>query len=63
MSLNPTVSEWSLVSEQFAALMREPCDSIEDILDVQFRKRFSELINQTAARQNWVKSESVAGGS
>lgn len=62
MSLNVTVSEWSLVSVQFAALMREPCDSIEDILDVQC-KRFSEIINRTAARQNWVKSESLAGGS
>jgi len=63
MSLKSTASEWSLVSEQFAALLREPCENIEDILDIQFRKRFSELIGRTAERQNWLKSESSAGGS
>jgi hypothetical protein len=57
----PTANEWSLLSEQFAALAREPCDNIEDILDVEFRKRFSELISRTADRQNWIKSESSPG--
>ncbi len=59
----PTANEWSLLSEQFAALEREPCDNIEDILDFEFRKRFSALISRTAERQNWIKSEGSAGGS
>ena len=58
----PAANKWSLLTEQFAALASEPCDNIEDILDVEFRKRFNELISRTAERQNWIKSESSAGG-
>jgi hypothetical protein len=58
----PAANKWSLLTEQFAALAREPSDNIEDILDVEFSKRFSELISRTAERQNWIKSESSAGG-
>jgi hypothetical protein len=39
MSGDRTVSEWNLVREQFHALVRENSDNIEDILDVEFRRR------------------------
>jgi hypothetical protein len=48
MSGDHAVSEWNLLREQFHALVRENSDNIEDIFDVQFRRRFAELLNQTA---------------
>jgi hypothetical protein len=48
MSGDRTVSEWNLVREQFHALVRENSDNIEDILDVEFRRRVSELVNLAA---------------
>lgn len=47
MSRDRGVNEWNLLREQFHALVREDSDSIEDILDAQFRRRFIELINRT----------------
>ena len=53
MSGDPNREEWNLLREQFRALVREGSDnSIEDIFDVQFRCRFSELINQVAESAN-----------
>ena len=52
MSDDRAVSEWKLLREQFQALERENCDSIEDIFDAEFRRRFSELINRTAKRNS-----------
>jgi hypothetical protein len=52
MSGDPELSEWDLLLDQFHALMREDSDSIEDIFDIQFRHRFSKLIDQ-AAKANW----------
>ena len=44
-------NEWELLKRQFDALTHDKSvESIEDILDAQFRRRFTELINQTAQR-------------
>jgi hypothetical protein len=41
-------NEWSLLERQFDALAHEKGpDSIEKIFDMEFRRRFSELINRT----------------
>ena len=51
-------NEWDLIRHQFDALTHNEnigAESIDEILDVQFRRRFAELINQTAQRN----SESV----
>jgi hypothetical protein len=44
-------NEWRLLERQFDALAHEKSvgpDSIETIFDMEFRRRFSELITQTA---------------
>lgn len=43
MSGDPKLNEWNLLKDQFHALVHEGSDSIEDILDAQFRRRFSEM--------------------
>jgi hypothetical protein len=51
MSGNPKPNEWNLLKDQFAALVHDEsvdADSIEKILDAQFRRRFAELINRAA---------------
>jgi hypothetical protein len=41
--------EWELLRRQFNALTHEESvESVEDIFDAQFRRRFAELINQIA---------------
>ena len=48
-------NEWNLLKHQFDALAHEESvgpDSIETIFDMEFRRRFSELINQTARRNS-----------
>jgi hypothetical protein len=41
------LNEWELLKRQFDALAREQsAESIEDIFDIQFRRRFADLINQ-----------------
>jgi hypothetical protein len=46
-------NEWELLRRQFDALTHDECiDSIEDIFDAHFRRRFTELINQTAQRDS-----------
>jgi hypothetical protein len=52
MSSDSKLSEWNLLLDQFQALVREGSDSIEDIFDVQFRLRFSKLIDQ-AVEADW----------
>jgi hypothetical protein len=52
MSSDPNVNEWTLVREQFDALLRERSDNIEDILDALFRNRFSEVITRAAERES-----------
>jgi len=46
------LNEWRLLRDQFRALVRGGSDDIEEILDVHFRRRFSELIDRVAARKN-----------
>lgn len=41
-------NEWELLRRQFDALTHESAESIEDVFDAQFRRRFVELINQIA---------------
>lgn len=53
MSGNHAVSEWNLLREQFHALVREPDNNIEDILDAEFCRRFSEVINLAAKPDNF----------
>ena len=46
----PKTNEWSLLERQFDTLAHEKGvgpDSIETIFDMEFRRRFSELINRT----------------
>jgi hypothetical protein len=52
MSGDRGVNEWTLLREQFHALVREGSDSIEDIFDAQFRSRFGELIKRAAEREH-----------
>ena len=51
MSCDPKLNEWNLLLDQFHALVREGSDSIEDIFDVQFRHRFSKLIDQATGAE------------
>ena len=55
MSGDPELNEWYLLLDQFHALMREGSDSIEDIFDIQFRRRLGKLIDQAvgAGWQGW----------
>ena len=42
-------NEWELLRQQFDATTHdESVESIEDIFDMQFRRRFADLINQIA---------------
>ncbi len=45
MPSNP-VDEWSLVTDQFEALVRERSDNIENLLDAEFRHRFGKLLTR-----------------
>jgi hypothetical protein len=59
MSADAKLNEWNLLLDQFDALMSEGSDSTEDIFDLQFRRRFSMLIDQVAggAWRRWDDSE------
>ena len=46
-------NEWELLRRQFDALTHdERVESVEDIFDAQFRRRFTELISRTARRNS-----------
>ncbi len=51
MSGDPELNEWRVLRDQFHALVPNS-DGIEDIFDALFRRRFSELINRAAEREN-----------
>ena len=51
MSSDPAVNEWTLVRDQFDALVRQRADNIEDVLDALFRSRFTQLITHAAERK------------
>lgn len=43
--------DWGSLKQQFDALMHTESaegESVEEIFDLQFRRRFAELINETA---------------
>jgi hypothetical protein len=53
MSGDPKTNEWKLLKDEFHELVHDENvsdDSIEKILDAQFRRRFAELINRAAER-------------
>ena len=55
MSVDPKANEWDLVKRQFDALMHDEsvgAESVDEIFDAQFRRRFTELINQAAKRNS-----------
>ena len=55
MSGDPKTNEWNLLKDQFDALVHDEsvgADGIEEIFDTEFRRRFTELINQTARRNS-----------
>jgi hypothetical protein len=41
-------NEWASLRDEFNAVMRGGAESIEDMLDEQFRRRFGELMYRTA---------------
>ena len=41
-------NEWASLRDEFNTAMREGVESIEDMLDEQFRRRFGELMYRTA---------------
>jgi gamma-glutamyl:cysteine ligase YbdK (ATP-grasp superfamily) len=41
-------NEWAALRDEFNATVRERADTIEDLLDEQFRRRFSELMFRSA---------------
>jgi hypothetical protein len=41
-------NEWASLRDEFNAVMRESANTIEDILDEQFHRRFGELMYRTA---------------
>lgn len=54
MSVSKT-NEWELLKRQFDALVRYEnvgAESIDEIFDAQFRRRFAELINQICERNS-----------
>src|SRR5262249_6092084 len=42
------LNEWASLRDEFNAAMRGSTESIEDMLDEQFRRRFGELMYRTA---------------
>lgn len=50
-------NEWELLRRQFDALTHdERVESIEDIFGAQFRRRFTDLINQIAQPDSTARS-------
>ena len=51
----PKPNEWNLLKQQFDELVHDEsvaANTIEEIFDIQFRRRFAELITQTARRNS-----------
>src|SRR6185312_2506017 len=53
-------NERNLLKGQFHAPVREGSDSIEDIFDAQFRRRFTELINRSVRTELTLTREATA---
>jgi hypothetical protein len=61
MASDPKPYEWNSLKDQFDALVHDEsmgADSIEKIFDVQFRRRFAELLNRAADQS---RTETSAG--
>jgi hypothetical protein len=56
MSSDSKLSEWNSLLDKFQALVCEDSNCIEDIFDVQFRLRFSKLIDR-AVEADWQRSD------
>jgi hypothetical protein len=52
MSVDPKTNEWNLLKHQFDTLAHEVSAGADEIFDTEFRRRFTELINQTARRNS-----------
>ena len=55
MSGDPKTNEWNLLKDQFDVLVRDESvrsDSIENIFDNQFYRRFADLINRVIERNS-----------
>ena len=54
-------NEWASLRDEFNATVRERADTFEDLLDEQFRRRFSELMFRTARarhrNRSWDQNE------
>ncbi|MGE5164301.1 MAG: hypothetical protein ACM3TN_19050 [Alphaproteobacteria bacterium] len=53
MTLAESNKEWNLLKQQFDELVHDEAraaDSIEDVFDAEFRRRFVELINHIASK-------------
>ena len=56
-ALGVETNEWELLRRQFDAVTHnETVESIEDIFDAQFRRRFTDLINQIAKPDSTTRS-------
>jgi hypothetical protein len=55
-------NEWNLLKHQFDALVHESvaAESIEQILDAEFRRRLAEVINQAAYVDDFIKGAGKA---
>ncbi|HMF23618.1 MAG TPA: hypothetical protein VKG24_16030 [Pseudolabrys sp.] len=51
-SSDPKRNEWSSLRDEFKAAMREGTNTIKDILDEQFRRRFGELMHRSARHRD-----------
>ena len=53
-------NEWASLRDEFNAMVCESADTIEDLLDEQFRRRFGELMYRTARARHRDRSEATA---
>ena len=50
MSNDPKTDEWKRLKDQLDALADNESDSIEKLLDAEFHRRLTELMNRAAER-------------
>ena len=65
MPNDPKTNEWNLLKQQFDALLHDEhvsADSIEEVLDVEFRRRFAELIYRATYRGRRYGVDAVVSG-
>ena len=52
MSGDPKMNDWNLLKDEFDILTHDESVGIEEIFDVQFCRRFTEVINRVAERNS-----------